>query len=499
MYSHLSQHNRVPFVGKVAMRRPTMMRRFPLFRPSAAATILPTAVALLSTVSVLMGGRNLFVIGFDPLKPQFNAISCRHRSNFQHHPITNWHGISTTRTIFGFRPHHRRRSYPYTRFVSSLSSSNTNDSNKSDDPILSTDEIVFTGPEAIKSQRPTSTNSNSLQMISFYNFVNISNPIRLRDDLFDSIKDIEGLRGTIYISPEGVNSQMAIPIYYNNSKNNNIDVVVGDDDYDSTSSPLSQFCHACYVTDPHVFSFMKMSSRSNNNHTPLNLGDIVSIDTPTFDKLIVRVRDYVLRDGMSQDQEQRQQLVHYPLDWTNAGIELTPQEWHEELLQANRSLQSSSSSDDSTPLILDCRNMYESDQGAFQGAIPLNTQTFQDTWSVLDDMLSSGGNDRDDDSQQENPNDNEVDKIMSKSKRQDQPVYIYCTGGIRCVKVGAYLKQQLGYNNVKRLQHGIIGYEKWIQGGQQEREHQGGGDDDPTPNNLWNGTNFLFDKRRFHD
>ena len=34
---------------------------------------------------------------------------------------------------------------------------------------------------------------------------------------------------------------------------------------------------------------------------------------------------------------------------------------------------------------------------------------------------------------------------------KDKKVLIYCTGGIRCVKVGAYLQQQLGFTNVHRL------------------------------------------------
>ena len=344
---------------------------------------------------------------------------------------------------------------------------------------------IFTGSKAIKSQRPTTTNSTELQMVSFYNFVNISNPIELRDELFESIKHIEGLRGTIYISPEGVNSQMAIP-YYSTAN--------GQDD---SSSPMSQFFQACYSTDTKVFSLMK-SNRSGvdnegnytnrNNENLINIGDVVSIDVPTFDKLIVRVRDYVLRDGMPRQEEQ-----HYPLDWADAGVELTPQQWHEELAQQDMSpsqkteaTNSPTESDSRPPLLLDCRNIYESDQGTFQGAIPLNTQTFQDTWSVLDDLLLPESSDCDSDRPKGDGN-NDASKL---NIQKDQPVYIYCTGGIRCVKVGAYLKQHLGYKNVKRLQHGIIGYEKWHQqsiDGKEDRQH----------GNLWNGTNFLFDKRRF--
>ncbi len=43
------------------------------------------------------------------------------------------------------------------------------------------------------------------------------------------------------------------------------------------------------------------------------------------------------------------------------------------------------------------------------------------------------------------------------------PVYAFCTGGIRCVKVGAYLRQRHGLADVRRLKHGIIGYERWAQ------------------------------------
>ena len=38
-------------------------------------------------------------------------------------------------------------------------------------------------------------------------------------------------------------------------------------------------------------------------------------------------------------------------------------------------------------LVLDCRNDYESDIGSFQGSIPLNTSTFSETWTKLDEIL----------------------------------------------------------------------------------------------------------------
>jgi hypothetical protein len=39
----------------------------------------------------------------------------------------------------------------------------------------------------------------------------------------------------------------------------------------------------------------------------------------------------------------------------------------------------------------------------------------------------------------------------------------YCTGGIRCVKINAYLEQRLGFRNVHRLQGGIIAYARELE------------------------------------
>ena len=83
-------------------------------------------------------------------------------------------------------------------------------------------------------------------------------------------------------------------------------------------------------------------------------------------------------------------------------------------------------------MILDCRNSYESDVGAFKGAVPLGTTVFRDTWDALGRVLDG--------------------------KPKDTPLLTYCTGGIRCVKVGAYLTQKLGYTNVGRLEGGIVNY-----------------------------------------
>ena len=64
----------------------------------------------------------------------------------------------------------------------------------------------------------------------------------------------------------------------------------------------------------------------------------------------------------------------------------------------------------------------------------------------------------------------------------DTPIMTYCTGGIRCVKVNAFLEQSLGFSNTMRLQDGINGYLRFL------REEE-------ADDSVWRGQNFVFDKR----
>ncbi|MEK6882167.1 MAG: rhodanese-like domain-containing protein, partial [Nanoarchaeota archaeon] len=65
---------------------------------------------------------------------------------------------------------------------------------------------------------------------------------------------------------------------------------------------------------------------------------------------------------------------------------------------------------------------------------------------------------------------------LDKEKMKDKKIVTYCTGGIRCEKASAYLKQQ-GFENVHQLKEGVIKFGKQF------------------PNNVWEGKLFVFDKR----
>jgi len=309
-----------------------------------------------------------------------------------------------------------------------------------DDKSAATAAVSTTsGSSAVRSMKPTQTDSPYFQMVSFYRFVPISDPASARDALFDALIKIDGIRGTAYLATEGINAQFAVP-------------TTGGED-GAVESTIQRFTEV--VGDALPFDPFEINA--------INYGDLVDSTLPTFNRLIVRTRDAILRSGLEgEGYEDSDQSTTY--DWDDAGRELTPEEWDTDLRDA-----AATSKKEKKGILLDCRNAYESDVGTFSDAVPLGTDSFSESWDVLKDKVEG----------------------MDKS----EPVRIFCTGGIRCVKVGAYLKQELGFEDVRRLEHGIVGYERWSK----KLGMAGHGDgSDKNAESLWRGENFLFDKRRLN-
>jgi len=80
-------------------------------------------------------------------------------------------------------------------------------------------------------------------------------------------------------------------------------------------------------------------------------------------------------------------------------------------------------------VLLDVRNDYEFKVGRFKDAVDLNIKNFYDFPG-------------------------KVEKIK---KLKDKKIVMYCTGGVRCEKASAYLKEK-GFRDVKHLQGGIINF-----------------------------------------
>ena len=107
--------------------------------------------------------------------------------------------------------------------------------------------------------------------------------------------------------------------------------------------------------------------------------------------------------------------------------------------------------DDPDVLVIDTRNDYEFQVGTFKNAINPNTQSFREFPQYVKENLDP-----------------------AKHKK----VAMFCTGGIRCEKSTAYLKQE-GFDEVYHLKGGILKYLEEM----------------PVENTLWKGECFVFDER----
>jgi UPF0176 protein len=102
-------------------------------------------------------------------------------------------------------------------------------------------------------------------------------------------------------------------------------------------------------------------------------------------------------------------------------------------------------------LLVDTRNDYEIEIGTFEGAINPNTETFRE----FPDYVA---------------------KNLDKNKHKK--VAMFCTGGIRCEKSTAFMKEQ-GFDEVYHLEGGILKYLEEV----------------PKEETKWQGECFVFDNR----
>jgi UPF0176 protein len=207
--------------------------------------------------------------------------------------------------------------------------------------------------------------------ISFYRYVKLYDLQEFRDELWVAWTKL-GVLGRIYVAREGVNAQLSVP----------------DHNLEAFRS---------YIDSIEAFK-----------DVPFKLG--VSEDGISFWKLTVRVKNYILADGLPRES--------YNVE--NVGAHLSAKDFNEAI--------------DNGAVVVDMRNKFESDIGHFDGAIRPKSQTFK---KELPEVLKT-----------------------LKGKEQDK-VLLYCTGGIRCEKTSAFLKHH-GFEDVNQLHGGIIDYKHQI-------------------------------------
>lgn len=102
-------------------------------------------------------------------------------------------------------------------------------------------------------------------------------------------------------------------------------------------------------------------------------------------------------------------------------------------------------------VVVDGRTGYEWDLGHFRGAIRPEVDSFKEFPEWIANNLSV---------------------------HKDKPIITYCTGGIRCEMLTAYMLQE-GFTDVYQLDGGIVSY----------------GKDEETKGSLWDGKCYVFDER----
>jgi len=268
-------------------------------------------------------------------------------------------------------------------------------------------------PELLKSLKEQE--DEHVTALSFYKFVDIEQP-EFVVNRSRRVLSALGVKGRVYIAKEGINAQLCVP----SNLISCLELSLADD----PSARCDQLAEIAQWANRWVPREIRGAF--------LNVDREVTLDDTPFVDLRIKVRHQVLSDGLEK-----------PLDWSNNGNAVSPEEWHQTL----------TSNDD--VILLDCRNKYESQVGKFENARVLNTSTFRESWDWLRKELEGTS--------------------------KDQRIMTYCTGGIRCVKVGAFLEQEMGFKNVDRLEGGIVAYSKFAR--EEGLESQ------------FKGVNYVFDLR----
>ena len=219
--------------------------------------------------------------------------------------------------------------------------------------------------------------------LSLYKYVIINDPETMRDQLFQEWSSL-GVFGRTYIAREGINAQVSLP-----------------------EDQLGAFREV-------------IDSLPEFKDVPFKIA--VDDDGKSFYKLMVKVRNKIVADGLDDDS----------YDVTNVGHHLHAEEFHHLV-------------GDEDTVVIDMRNHYEYEVGHFEGAINLDADTFRDALPKAVEQFES---------------------------QKDKKFLLYCTGGIRCEKASAYMKHH-GFNDVNQLLGGIIDYGQMIQHSNEESKYIG--------------------------
>lgn len=210
-------------------------------------------------------------------------------------------------------------------------------------------------------------NENAIVNIAAYKFVALSQ-LDTRRDTLKQLADSLELRGTILLSPEGVNLFMA-------GRRNAVDIFLTE----LRQDPL--FCD-------------------------ISVKESLSERQP-FNRMLVKIKEEIIAFGVDG------------IDPITHSSPRLPAAELKRWLDEGRNVH-----------LLDTRNNYEVEIGTFENAIPADVDHFRDF-------------------------PNAVERLPEDMK--NEPVVMFCTGGIRCEKAGPFL-ERAGFQQVYQLEGGILKY-----------------------------------------
>ncbi len=174
---------------------------------------------------------------------------------------------------------------------------------------------------------------------------------------------------------------------------------------------------------------IKLYKRAMRDHASFKYVDFKESEggAAQFPKLSIKIRKEIVSLGIDPVE----------VNHKNAGKHLTPEKVNE-LIKTDKNL-----------VILDARNDYEYQVGAFRGALNPGIQSFKELPEYIDKNIETFKN---------------------------KKVLMYCTGGVRCERASTYLKSK-GIDEVYQVKGGIHRYvEKY-------------------PDGHFRGKNYVFDSR----
>ena len=239
--------------------------------------------------------------------------------------------------------------------------------------------------------QPQPSSDNTVRVAALYRFASISDPVAVRDTL-QTVCNAGQVRGTLLVAHEGVNGTIAGSVAAVETVLTTIRAMPG---FDTLELKYAW-------TDALPFHRMKVRVKR----------EIVTMGQPYLDPA------------------------------REAGVYVSPADWNALIA-------------DPETLVIDTRNDYEGEIGAFEGAVQPNTRSFRD----FPDWFRTEGR-----------------ALLEQTGARR--VAMYCTGGIRCEKSTAFLKAE-GVENVHHLEGGILRYLETV-------------DEDDS---LWRGDCFVFDER----